>query len=75
MFGGPDNWVNLYKAATPNRYDFIHMDMQSNPPKMYKNFDTLVAEGEKNYITAPDVSDEILQNKNLTVEKENVVEE
>ena len=75
MYGGPDSWVNLYKAATPNRYDFIHMDLQSNPPKMYKNFETLIAEGEKNYITAPDVSDEILQNKNLTVEKENVVEE
>ena len=74
MFGGPDNWVNLYKAATPNRYDFVHMDLQSNPPKMYKNFDTLVAEGERNYLLAPDVSDD-LENKNLSNQKENVEDE
>lgn len=46
VFGGPDQWINLYKYATPDRYNFIHMDLQSNPPKMYKNFDELIAEGE-----------------------------
>ena len=50
QFGGSEKWIALYKKATPNRYDFIHMDLQSNPPKMYKNFDELVAEGEKDMV-------------------------
>ena len=40
----------LYKAGTPDRYDFIHLDLQSNPPKMYRNFDQLIAEGDRNLI-------------------------
>ena len=44
-FGGIDNWMKIYKLATPNRYDFLHMDFQSNPPKAYHNFETLIAEG------------------------------
>ena len=70
LFGGPDNWINLYKFATPDRYNFIHMDLQSNPPKMYKNFDTLIAEGERSMVNAPDV--DITENKNLSETKENV---
>ena len=54
LFGGPNQWINLYKAATPERYDFVHLDLQSNPPKMYRNFDTLIAEGERSLINAPD---------------------
>ena len=50
LFGGPEKWIALYKKATPERYNFIHMDLQSNPPKMYKNFDELIAEGEKDTI-------------------------
>ena len=46
-FGGPDNWLRIYQLATPNRYDFLHMDFQSNPPKAYHNFETLIAEGPK----------------------------
>ena len=51
------------------------MDLQSNPPKMYKNFDTLVAEGERNFINAPDMTDVIEnpENKiNLSDKKENI---
>ena len=47
LFGGAEKWIALYKKATPERYNFIHMDLQSNPPKMYKNFDELIAEGER----------------------------
>jgi hypothetical protein len=47
-FGGKDNWLKIYQMATPNRYDFLHMDFQSNPPKAYHNFETLIAEGSKN---------------------------
>jgi hypothetical protein len=45
LFSGPDNWMKLYKRCTPNKYDFCYMDLQSNPPKMYRNFETLVATG------------------------------
>lgn len=46
-FGGQDNWLKIYQMATPNRYDFLHMDFQSNPPKAYHNFEKLIAEGPK----------------------------
>jgi hypothetical protein len=44
-FGGAKNWLDIYKRATPNSYDFLHMDFQSNPPKAWHNFETLIAEG------------------------------
>ena len=47
VFGGAENWLNIYKLATPNRYDFLHMDFQSNPPKAFHNFETFVAEGSE----------------------------
>lgn len=64
MFGSPDKMLALYKAGTPERYDFIHLDLQSNPPKMYKNFDTLIAEGERNLIPI---------NKKFSTKEENIV--
>ena len=51
------------------------MDLQSNPPKMYKNFDTLVAEGERNFINAPDMTETIENKINLSNEKENIADE
>jgi len=47
LFGGAEKWIALYKKATPERYNFVHMNLQSNPPEMYKNFDELIAVGEK----------------------------
>ena len=44
-FGGADNFLKHYHIATPNRYDFCHLDMQSNPPLMYSNFDKVVLVG------------------------------
>tara|TARA_R110000737_G_scaffold114881_1_gene147810 strand:+ start:1319 stop:2134 length:816 start_codon:yes stop_codon:yes gene_type:complete len=70
LFGGADQFINLYKYATPERYNFIHIDLQSNPPKMYKNFDVLIAEGEKSFVSAPNV--DLLENKKLSDPKENV---
>ena len=71
LFGGPEKWITLYKRATPERYNFIHMDLQSNPPKMYRNFDELIAEGEKDMmgISQKDIVEE---DKNL--KKDNVEE-
>jgi len=44
-FGGIDNWMKIYKLATPNRYDFLHMNFQANPPEAYHNFEKLIAVG------------------------------
>ena len=41
LFDGPKKWMELYKKATPNKYDFAYMKM-SNPPVMYKNFESVV---------------------------------
>ena len=45
VFGGIDNFLKIYKLATPARYDFLYCDLQSNPPLAYHNFEYLVAEG------------------------------
>ncbi len=56
LFGGAERFIALYKSATPNRYDFIHLDLQSNPPKMFASFNRLIAEGEKGMVDVnPDI--------------------
>ena len=45
QFGGADNFLKIYYAATPNKYDFLHLDLQSNPPLAYRNFDEIIAVG------------------------------
>jgi hypothetical protein len=64
LFGGQDMWLALYKASTPERYDFIHMSIQDNPPIMYKNFDEVVAIGNKPQIP--------IDLKNFSVEENNI---
>ncbi len=46
-FGGRDNWLKIYQMATPNRYDFLHMNFQANPPEAMHNFEKIIAVGEK----------------------------
>ena len=46
VVGGQENWLRIYHTACQERYDFLHMDMQSNPVKCYRNFTTLISEGE-----------------------------
>ena len=38
VFGGEQNFLALYKEATPERYDFLYLDLASNPPLACKNF-------------------------------------
>jgi len=38
MFNGPENWINLYKKATPKKYDFAYMKL-TNPPRFFKKFE------------------------------------
>ena len=37
----------MYALCTPERYDFMHCDLQANPPLAYHCFDYVVAEGDK----------------------------
>lgn len=69
LFGGPEKWMALYRKATPERYNFIHMDLQENPPKMYKNFDELIATGDSAMENKGD--EELLKKENV---EENVEE-
>lgn len=45
LFGGADNWLKIYRKATPKKYDFLYMDLQSNPPIAYHNFEKQIATG------------------------------
>ena len=38
QFGSPENWLKLYKEATPKKYDFAYMKL-TNPPRMFSNFE------------------------------------
>ena len=39
MFGGPNQFLKVYKLCMPNHYDFMHCNLQSNPPLAYHNFE------------------------------------
>ena len=65
MFGGADNLLKIYKIATPKRYDFLHLDLQENPPIAYHNFEKKIAVG----------SNIINDNRNLDLKNEDPVEE
>lgn len=47
MFGGEKLFLKLYKHATPNRYDFLYLDLSENPPHAYHKFTKKIAEGDK----------------------------
>jgi len=38
QYKGKQRWLELYKQATPKKYDFAYMRF-SNPPEFYKNFE------------------------------------
>ena len=37
----------IYKKATEQRYDFLYLDLQSNPARAFRNFETQLADGDK----------------------------
>ena len=57
VFGGADNWLKIYKKATPEKYCFLHMNFQSQPPEAYRSFEELIAVGENIVGEVPDLSD------------------
>ena len=57
LVGGVENFLKIYKKATPERFCFLHMSIQDNPVKCYKNFEELIAMGDKILGDIPDISD------------------
>tara|TARA_R110002096_G_scaffold417090_1_gene620590 strand:- start:307 stop:1071 length:765 start_codon:yes stop_codon:yes gene_type:complete len=49
MFGGDQNFRKIYNKATEVRYDFLYLDLQSNPSRAFCCFHTLLADGDKLY--------------------------
>jgi hypothetical protein len=47
-YGGDDNFKNLYKKATQKRYNFLYLDLQSNPSLAYNNFSNLIYSNTSN---------------------------
>ena len=39
----------IYRKATPNKYDFLYLDLTENPPVAYKNFTEKIAVGGQGY--------------------------
>ena len=68
LFGGSDQFLKLYQYATPDRYNFIHLDLQSNPPIMYKNFDEVIAVGEKSMVPLKGIKSDLFEEKNKNIE-------
>jgi len=48
-FGGASNMEAIYRKATPNKYDFLYLDLTENPPVAYKNFTEQIATGGQGY--------------------------
>jgi len=65
MFGGNKNFLKIYQIATPNRYDFLHLDLQENPPVAYHNFEYRIAEG-KNILVSDKVKKEDEEEEEYT---------
>ncbi len=47
MFGGDDKFRKIYHKATEVRYDFLYLDLQSNPARAFRNFEEQLAEGDR----------------------------
>ena len=47
MFGGDDKFRQIYRKATEQRYNFLYLDLQSNPARAFRNFEQQIAEGDR----------------------------
>jgi len=57
QFGGADNFLAIYRRATPNKYDFLYLDLSENPPVARKNFGEVIAYGGQGYSTKMENAD------------------
>ena len=47
MFGGDEKFRKIYHKATEQRYDFLYLDLQSNPARAFRNFEEQIANGDQ----------------------------
>jgi hypothetical protein len=47
MFGGDEKFRKIYHKATEERYDFLYLDLQSNPARAFRNFEDQLANGDQ----------------------------
>ena len=47
MFGGDEKFRKIYHKATEQKYDFLFLDLQSNPARAFRNFEEQLSEGDK----------------------------
>ena len=47
MLGGDEQFRKIYNKATEQRYDFLYLDLQSNPARAFRNFEEQLAEGDR----------------------------
>ena len=47
-YNGDKHFLKLYKEATKKRYNFLYLDLQSNPSKAFRNFTDLIYENTSN---------------------------
>tara|TARA_Y100001937_G_C7124044_1_gene334030 strand:+ start:1870 stop:2616 length:747 start_codon:yes stop_codon:yes gene_type:complete len=53
MFGGDEKFRKIYNKATEKRYDFLYLDLQSNPARAFRNFEEQLAEGSNLLFDGP----------------------
>ena len=58
MYGGNEKFRKIYAKATEQRYDFLYLDLQSNPARAFRNFEEQLAEGPNLLFDGP-VADNI----------------
>ena len=68
-FGGAKNMEAIYRKATPEKYDFLYLDLTSNPPIAYKNFQEQIAVGGQGYSDIVASGDFNMNPKKLVEEK------
>jgi hypothetical protein len=72
LVGGQQAFLDLYKTATPEKYDFLHLDLQSNPIKAYKNFEELLMVGTKWVVGEHDNYEEVDPNKDSSDDEDDI---
>ncbi len=45
QFGGEENFLKIYHTATPEKYDFLYLNLTENPPEAWHCFEHIVAKG------------------------------
>lgn len=69
QFGGADNFLKIYHQATPNKYDFLYLNLTENPPQAWSNFSKMIALGGQKENPTDAVTNLSVDNKNKNVEK------